>query len=104
MNQYHQKLKLGLAGKKIEKRFWQVSVMGGKKSHTLGAITRGFLWVGKCIIGRCVKYENDESATNLISFRVLLANVEEEEDDDENDEDCSSITVFLRVQKMRSKS
>ena len=79
--------------------------MGGKKSHTLGAITRGFLWVGKCIIGRCVKYENDESATNLISFRVLLANVEEEEeDDDENDEDCSSITVFLRVQKMRSKS
>ena len=53
-----------------------MSVMGWK-NYTLGAITKGFLWVGKCIIGRCVKYENDESATNLISFRVLLANIED---------------------------
>ena len=70
-----------------------MSVMGWK-NYTLGAITRGFLWVGKCIIGRCVKYENDESATNLISFRVLLANIEDL-DDDENDEDCRNSAQLL---------
>ena len=53
--------------------------------------------MGKCIIGRCVKYENDESATNLISFRVLLANIEDL-DDDENDEDCRNYCISSRAE------
>ena len=73
--------------------------MGGvgspKKVSYFSAITKGFLWVGEVHYWKvCVEYENDESATNLISFRYFWPTTRT----------CSSsITVCLRVQKMRSK-
>ena len=77
--------------------------MGGgvpKKVSYFSAITKGFLWVGEVHYWKvCVEYENDESATNLISFRYFWPTTRTT-----TTRTCSSsITVCLRVQKMRSK-